>query len=102
MNKSGIRPVEYKVLVKPEAVEAQTAGGLYIPDSAKEKEKYAKERGDIIAIGSICFTDPNWLDYPKVGDKILFDKYAGATVKGQDGEDYRLISDKEIGAVIEG
>ena len=98
---TGIRPVEYKVLIKPDAVEEKTAGGIYLPHQAQEKEKYAKAEGVIVAVGAIAFTDPDWLDRPKVGDRVLYDKYAGAMVKGADGADYRLINDKEIGAVLE-
>jgi chaperonin GroES len=100
MNTSGIYPVEYKVLVKPEEVEAKSAGGLFIPDSVKDKEKFARERGTLVAIGAIAFSDPDWLDYPRVGDKVLYDRYAGSAVKGVDGVDYRLINDKEIGAIL--
>lgn len=100
MNTSGIYPVEYKVLIKPEEVEQQSKGGIFIPDTVKDKEKYAKERGEIVAVGAIAFTDPDWLHCPKVGDKVLYDRYAGSMVKGADGIDYRLINDKEIGAVL--
>ena len=92
-----IRPVEYKVLIKPRKVEEKTEGGIFIPDSAKEKEEFAKAEGEIIAVGAIAFTDPPWLDCPKVGDFVIFDRYAGVEV-----EEYRLINDKEILAVIEG
>ena len=100
MNESGIRPMEYKVLVKPEEVEEKTKGGIYIPEQAKDKEKFAKQEGVLIAVGAIAFTDPDWLERPRVGDRVLYDKYAGCTVKGKDGENYRIINDKEIGAVL--
>jgi len=100
-NDSGIRPVEYKVLIEPEAVEAQTKGGIYIPETTQDKEKFARERGRVVAIGSIAFTDPTWLETPCVGDTVLYDRYAGSMVKGLDGKDYRLINDKEIGAIVE-
>ena len=100
MNESGIRPMEYKVLVKPEEVEEKTAGGIYIPVQTKDKEKFAKQEGVLIAVGAIAFTDPDWLERPKVGDRILYDRYAGCTVEGKDKVTYRLISDKEIGAVL--
>lgn len=100
-NTSGIKPVEYKVLIKPEAVEKKSAGGIYIPEQVQDKEKYAKERGIIIAVSPNAFTDPDWIDKPEIGDKVIYDRYAGALVKGNDGEDYRLINDKEIGAVLE-
>ena len=100
MNKSGIEPVEYKVLVKPKAVEEKTKGGIIPPDQTRDKEKFAKQEGVIVAYSPIAFTDPNWLRCPKVGDTVLFDRYAGCTVTGRDGEEYRLINDKEIGAII--
>ena len=100
-NKSGIEPVEYKVLIKPDEVETKTAGGIYIPDSVKDKAKYAKDEGIVIAIGSNAFTDPDWDVKPAVGQRVLYDRYAGSNVKSRaDGEDYRLINDKEIGAII--
>lgn len=95
-----IRPVEYKVLVKPCEVEEKTVGGLYLPDQARDKEKFAKSEGTIVAVGAIAFTDPDWLDNPRVGDRVLFDRYAGSLVKDEDGIEYRLINDKEIGAVL--
>ena len=100
MNEPGIRPLEYKVLVKPLEVEEKTKGGIYLPETTKDKEKFAKQEGILIAVGAIAFTDPDWLDRPKVGDKVLYDRYAGCTVQGKDGNEYRLIADKEIGAVI--
>jgi len=86
-NTSGIRPVEYKVLIKPEEVEARTAGGLYIPETVKDKEKYAKATGVIVALGSNCFTDPDWRERPAVGQTVIYDRYAGSLVKGTDGND---------------
>ena len=99
MNNSGIWPCEYKVLIQPKRVDEKTIGGIIIPESAKEKEKYVTVEGVLVAVGAIAFTDPDWLDKPKVGDTVLYDKYAGTTIKGRDGEEYRLINDKEIGAV---
>lgn len=100
-NESGIRPVEYKVLIRPEEVAAKTEGGLYLPETAKDKEKFAKERGVLVAVGSNAFTEPDWKDVPMVGDSVLYDRYAGTLVKGKDGKEYRLINDKEIGAILE-
>jgi chaperonin GroES len=100
MNDSGIHPVEFKVLIKPVAVEDKTQGGIFIPDSLKEKNKYATDKGTLLAVGAIAFTEPSWLECPQVGDTVLFDRYAGGLVKGVDGEEYRLINDKEIQAVL--
>lgn len=98
MNKSGIQPVEYKVLIKPEVVEERTAGGLYLPDQSKDKEKMAQVKGVLVAIGGNAFED--WSGSPKIGDTVYFAKYAGYVVKGEDGEEYRLANDKDIAAII--
>lgn len=103
MNKSGIHPVEYRVLVKPVKVEQKTAGGLYMPDKAMDKEKFAMTKGVLIEAGAIAFTDPDWLDRPKAGQMVMYDRYAGGSlVRGDDGEEYRLMGDKEICATLGG
>ncbi len=101
MNTSGIHPVEYKVLIKPVKVDRTTKGGIILTDTTKDKEKYATVRGELIESGAIAFTDPDWLDRPKVGSLVMFDRYSGGLVRGDDGEDYRLINDKEVCAVLE-
>jgi co-chaperonin GroES (HSP10) len=95
-NESGISPLEYKVLILPKEVTDVTAGGIVMPADVVEKEKYGNAYGTIIAHGAIAFTDPDWLDHPRVGDDVLFDKYAGTHTLGTDGKEYRLINDKEI------
>lgn len=100
-NKSGIWPVEYKILVKPDPVEKISAGGIILTEQTQDKERYSKEEGVIVAIGSIAFTDPNWQVRPEVGHRIRHDRYDGALVKGKDGEEYRLINDKAIVAILE-
>ena len=99
-NAAGIVPMEFKVLIRPEPVEEVTKGGIVIPDSLKEKNKYATDKGTLLAVGAIAFTEPSWLECPQFGDTVLFDRYAGGLVKGVDGEEYRLINDKEIQAVL--
>lgn len=94
-----IKPMEYKVLIRPKVVEEKTAGGIILPEQTRDKEKYAQVEGELVAVGAIAFTDPDWLERPKVGDTVLYDRYAGCTVKDGDDE-FRLINDKEIGAVI--
>jgi co-chaperonin GroES (HSP10) len=98
VNTSGIYPVEYKVLVKMEEVEKMTDAGIWLVDV--EKDEMSQTEAEIVAVGAIAFTDPDWLDYPKVGDKVLIDRYAGHYLDGKDGKKYRLINDKEIGAII--
>lgn len=86
-----IRPLGDRILVKMEEVKAQTAGGLFIPQSAQEKTQIAA----VIAIG-----DDKEAISVKVGDKILHDKYAGTQVK-IDGEELLIINMADVLAVVE-
>ena len=99
-----IQPVEYKALIKPDKVEGQTYGGLFLPDSARDKQQFAVDRGEVINVGEGFFTNlPG--PKPKVGDKVIFNRYAGSliTIEGDDRQknEYRLINDKDICAVVE-
>ena len=98
-----IQPTEFKVLIKPERVGGQTAGGLYLPDSARDKQQFAVDRGEIMAVGEGFFRDlPGPI--PKVGDRVIFNRYAGTLMSFDEGEgraDYRLINDKDICAILE-
>jgi len=99
----GVTPVEFKVLVKPDKVEDKSAGGLYLPDSSRDRQQYAMDRGEIMAVGAGFWVDlPG--DTPRVGDRVIFNKYAGSIVDIQDGdnrETCRLINDKDICAILE-
>jgi co-chaperonin GroES (HSP10) len=105
VNRSGILPTEYKVLVLPDPVEEVTKGGIIIPIEKAEKDKYATTDGTIVAISHLAFTyatDEEWAGKkPKAGDRVAFAKYAGARRKGKDGSDYLLINDKDVVAIIE-
>jgi co-chaperonin GroES (HSP10) len=98
----GVIPVEYKVLIVPDVVDDQSQGGLYLPESARERQQYAMDRGVILAVGEGFFEDiPG--PKPKVGDKVIFSKYAGSTLDiFIDGKrrTCRLCNDKDICAVI--
>jgi len=98
-NESGLRPVEYKVLILPEEVKEVTKGGIYLPEHTKDREEMAQVKGQIVAIGGNAFED--WYDKPEVGQFVYYGKYAGYTVKGNDGKEYRLINDKDLCAIFE-
>ena len=94
-----IRPLHDRVLVRREEEETKTAGGIVLPGSAAEKPS----RGEVIAAGKGKITesgDVRPLDV-KVGDKVIFGQYAGNTVK-IDGEEFLIMSESEILAVVEG
>ena len=93
-----VRPLHDRILVKQLEEEDRTAGGIIIPDTAKEKP----HQGKIIAVGKGRVTEDGTvkpLDV-KAGDRVLFEKYAGTAVK-LDGEDYMIMKEDEILAVIE-
>lgn len=101
-NTSGIHPTEYKVLIKPDKIEEKTKGGIIIPDDAKDKEQAAATAGEIIEVSPLAFSYDEWPDEkakPHVGQRVAFSRYAGISAKGIDGEDYRLINDKDVAAV---
>jgi chaperonin GroES len=100
MNKSGIQPVELKVLVLPDPIEEKTSGGLFVPDTVRDKESRAQVKATLIAIGGNAFDD--WKDpIPSPGDRIYMGKYAGIKdIVGKDGRIYNLIRDNDILALI--
>jgi len=93
-----LRPLYDRVLVKRIDSEEKTKGGLYIPDSAKEKPL----EGEIVAAGKGRFNDKGELRpiSVKVGDRVLFAKYAETEVKIE-GESYLLLREDDLLGVIE-
>jgi chaperonin GroES len=93
-----IRPLNDRILVKRLEEEEKTAGGIIIPDSAKEKPA----EGEIVAVGPGKLNDAGErvaMDV-KQGDRVLFSKYGGTDVK-LDGEDYLIMREDDILGVIE-
>ena len=95
---SKIRPLSDRVVVEPREVETKTAGGIVIPDTA-DKDKPIQ--GTIIAVGTGRYVDGTVQPLQvKVGDKILFGKYAGTNVKLEDQE-YLVMREEDVMGVIE-
>ncbi len=88
-----IKPLADRVLVKIEEVQEKTASGIYIPQTAQEKTQI----GSVVAVGE--GTDKVKITV-KVGDKVMHDKYSGTSVKA-DGEEFLILSMKDILAIIE-
>ncbi|EMR14174.1 Heat shock protein 60 family co-chaperone GroES [Methylophaga lonarensis MPL] len=93
-----LRPLHDRVIVRRMAEETTTASGIVIPDNAAEKPS----RGEIVAAGNGKITDSGDVRplAVKVGDKVLFGKYAGTEVK-VDGEELLVMREDDIVAVIE-
>jgi chaperonin GroES len=94
-----IRPLHDRVIVKRLEEERKTASGIVIPDTAAEKP----DQGEVLAVGKGKVTDEGKL-VPldvKVGDKVLFGKYSGQTVRVK-GEELLVMREEDIMGVIEG
>lgn len=100
MNSSGIVPVDVKVLVLPDAVEEKTSGGIYIPDAAKDKAKYATVKATVVAVGGNAFQEWGEATKPGPGDRVLTAQYAGSRAKGDDGQEYVVCNDEDVIAIL--
>ena len=98
----GITPVEFKVLVFPDEEPSVTRGGIIVPLEYQHQKQMAGLTGIIIAVADEAFS---WMledsRRPVPGDRVAFTKYAGAFHEGRDKRAYRLMNDKDIGAIIE-
>ncbi len=93
-----IRPLSDKVLVERVEAEAKTAGGIVLPDTAKEKP----QKGKIVAVGEGKLLEDGTRKAVQVkkGDLVLFTSYAGTEIK-VDGKEYLIMDESDIMAVIE-
>lgn len=93
-----LRPLKDRVLVKYSEEPEKSAGGIYIPDSAKEKP----QRGEVVAVGTGKVTDDGKLQKMevKVGDIVLFEKYSGSKINIDDTE-YLIIREDDILGIAE-
>jgi len=92
------KPLKDRVLVKYSEEAEKSSGGLYIPDTAKEKP----QKGEVIAVGPGRITDDGKLQKMdvKVGDIILFDKYSGSKIS-MDNVEYLIIREDDILGILE-
>lgn len=89
-----MKPINDRVVVKPASAEEKTAGGIIIPDTAKEKP----QRGEVVAVGP--GKDGNAMTVAK-GDIVLYGKYAGQELNYQ-GADYLIMREDDILVILEG
>ena len=92
MTKVNIKPLADRVLIKPADVEEKTAGGIIIPDTAKEKP----QKGQVVAVGDGKKDEPLIV---KVGDSVLYGKYAGTELT-VDGNDYLIMRESDVVAIV--
>src|SRR5688572_22251492 len=95
--KMNIRPLEDRILVKPEEGEETTVSGIVIPDTAKEKP----QEGTVLAVGPGKRSDTSGELIPvdvKEGDRVMYSKYGGTEIK-VDGEELLILSARDVLAV---
>ena len=92
MSKVSLKPLADRVLVEAAPAEEKTAGGIIIPDTAKEKP----QRGKIVAVGAGKKDEPMSV---KVGDSVLYGKYAGTEISIE-GHDYLIMRESDILAIV--
>jgi chaperonin GroES len=92
MSKLNVKPLADRVIVEPAAAEEKTAGGIIIPDTAKEKP----QKGVIVAVGNGKKDEPITV---KVGDNVLYGKYSGTEIT-IDGINYLIMKESDIYAIV--
>ena len=91
-----VKPLADRVVVKPLEDTEQMRGGLYIPDTAKEKP----QQGEIVAVGGGRYEDGKKIEMElKVGDKVLYGKYSGTEVTIEDAQ-YLILRESDVLAVV--
>ena len=104
---TNVKPLEYKVVVLPDEMEAVSEGGLIIPNETRERVSYAVETGTIVSMAGNAFSDDSiFAEKPEVGDRVFFSKYSGSLFeiqvpKSRETVKYRLMIDKDICAILE-
>jgi co-chaperonin GroES (HSP10) len=98
-NTSGMRPIRRRILVLPDLPPEKTSGGVYMTEQQRDRDAHAAESGILVAVGERAWKDD--AIKPEVGQRVWFERYAGALQHGKDGGVYRLMDDECVGAVSE-
>jgi chaperonin GroES len=96
MAKFSLEPLEDRIVVKPAEAEETTVSGIVIPDTAKEKP----QEGEVVAVGPGRFEDGTRVPLDvKTGDKVIYSKYGGTEITVE-GEDYLILSARDVLAIV--
>ena len=92
------QPLGDRIIIKPLEAESKTKGGILLPDTVKEKP----QEGKVVAVGKGKVLDNGTVQKPEVkeGDVVLYAKYAGTEVSAKDGEDYLIVREEDILAIV--
>lgn len=107
-NASGIIPLDHRVLVLHDTVEERTAGGIILPASEVDKQKYATTNATVISVGALAWAEARHdieafkIDamLPQPGDRVKVGKYTGENHKGADGKEYTILNDTDVLALL--
>ncbi len=101
-NGAGFYPLGRRLLVLPDVVEQKTSSGIVLSAGVTASEENAQIRGRVVALGQGCWADLEPDNWPTVGDRIVFGKYAGMYWAGNDGQKYRVLNDQDVIGVFFG
>lgn len=99
LNTSGFDPLDLRVLVLPDPVSTKH-GSIHLPDSIVEQDRFAQTKATLIAVGDNAWEEakdraPGFVP-PRPGDRILYGKYSGQRLKGDDGKEYVILNDEDV------
>lgn len=92
------QPLGDRIIIKPLEPETKTKGGIVLPDTVKEKP----QEGKVVAVGKGKVLDNGTVQKPEVkeGDTVLYGKYSGTEVTTKDGEEYLIVREEDILAIV--
>lgn len=92
------QPLGDRIIIKPLEPENKTKGGIVLPDTVKEKP----QEGKVVAVGKGKVLDNGTVQKPEVkeGDTVLYGKYSGTEVTTKDGEEYLIVREEDILAIV--
>lgn len=107
LNRSGLDPLDKRVLVKKDSAE-EKVGSILLPPSEVDKKKFAMTKATVIAVGQMAWAEPKYdaqqwgmaFDAPEAGSRVRIGKYTGDNFTGDDGEEYTIINDADVIGLI--
>jgi len=92
------QPLGDRIIIKPLEAESKTKGGIVLPDTVKEKP----QEGKVVAVGKGKVLENGTVQKPEVkeGDVVLYGKYAGTEVSTKGGEDYLIVREEDVLAIV--
>lgn len=110
LNTSGIVPLDHRVLVLRDPVEEKSKGGIILPDSERDKQKWATTNATVIAAGALAWAEAKHdarqfgIDtaFPEPGSRVKVGRHTGDNHTGKDGKEYTIVNDTDVTALLEG